>query len=484
MATASPKQELVFGEVKNGKGNIAIQATAGAGKTFTLVEILKLIPRLKKTIFLSFSNAIINELKEKIPPHIKALTLHSAGCRMIMAKYKGVKVDENKYFKLALPHFEERNKETYKKAYIIQELCNYARLTLTPFEYPELEQLCNQYCIDATPEMILIAEIILTDNSSLRGLQEIDYSDMIYYPATNKELINEFFDYVLVDEVQDTNNAQVALIENMVRKPNGRVIICGDEKQAIYGFQGSNIDSFQRIEKKLGAKRMALTVTYRCAKEIVKLAQTVYPEVIEAWEGSSDGIVRRGELNEAREGDMVICRNTKPLISAFFYFLNRNIKSFVVGKDFEKGLVTLAESVQGYSKESVTNNIKTKIDTFLFELKEDGVRNPESSPKYIALLEKSEILLVILEKCDRADQLVDRIKDVFHEDKKAIRLLTSHRSKGLECERVFFIETYNQDKLLPSKYAVLDWQKVQENNLLFVIYTRAKKEFVFVDYQD
>jgi superfamily I DNA/RNA helicase len=114
-------------------------------------------------------------------------------------------------------------------------------------------------------------------------------------------------------------------------------------------------------------------------------------------------------------------------------------------------------------------------------LKEDGVYNPENSPKYISLLEKCNILQLILNKIDRASQLVSKIEEIFHEDKKSIKLLTSHRSKGLECDRVFFIETFNKEKLLPSKHAVLDWQIVQESNLLFVVYTRAKKEFVFVD---
>ena len=98
------------------------------------------------------------------------------------------------------------------------------------------------------------------------------------------------------------------------------------------------------------------------------------------------------------------------------------------------------------------------------------------------MLEKVDIVSLILSKVDRSNQLIPKIEQIFHPDVAAIKLLTSHRSKGLESDRVFFIETFNGDKLLPSKYALLDWQKIQENNLLFVTYTRAKTEFVFVDY--
>jgi DNA helicase-2/ATP-dependent DNA helicase PcrA len=92
---------------------------------------------------------------------------------------------------------------------------------------------------------------------------------MIYLPAVYPELITEVYDYVFLDEAQDTNNAQVELIHNIIRKPNGRLIICGDEKQAIYGFQGSNIDSFQRIEERFKCKKLALTVSYRFQKQLV-----------------------------------------------------------------------------------------------------------------------------------------------------------------------------------------------------------------------
>jgi superfamily I DNA/RNA helicase len=130
--------------------------------------------------------------------------------------------------------------------------------------------------------------------------------------------------------------------------------------------------------------------------------------------------------------------------------------------------------VNGYNKENIKQNICDKLDAFFQELKDDGVSKPESNPKFVALQEKCDILSVILEKCGSAKDLVPKIIEIFHEDRKAIKLLTAHRSKGLECKRVFFIETFNNKQLLPSEYAVLDWQKVQENNLLFVVYTRAK----------
>lgn len=93
-------------------------------------------------------------------------------------------------------------------------------------------------------------------------------------------------------------------------------------------------------------------------------------------------------------------------------------------------------------------------------------------------------MLLILNKLEKAVDLVDKIHEIFHEDKKSVKLLSVHRSKGMECDRVFFIERYNGEKLCPSKWAIQDWEKLQERNLLFVAYTRFKKEFVFLNYED
>ena len=102
----------------------------------------------------------------------------------------------------------------------------------------------------------------------------------------------------------------------------------------------------------------------------------------------------------------------------------------------------------------------------------------------MTLLEKCDIIRFILNKVNKLSDLIPKLHEIFHEDKKATRLMTIHRAKGLECERVFFIERYNDTILCPSKYATKDWEIIQEKNLLFVAYTRAKSEFCFINYQD
>ncbi len=78
-------------------------------------------------------------------------------------------------------------------------------------------------------------------------------------------------------------------------------------------------------------------------------------------------------------------------------------------------------------------------------------------------------------------QVESKIKEIFNENKQdVVRLMSIHRSKGLENDRVFMITHFENKRLIPSPYAVRDWELVAENNVLFVGLTRAKKSLIFI----
>ena len=460
--------------------------THNSGKTTLLLELLNYVPKLRKTLFTSFANAIVDELKERVPSHIKATTLHSQGWLFVRRRYTSLVVNKDKYFQGALASYtrSERTKDVYKECFRIQDICQYARLTLTPFEIEPLKELCTYYSIDADSKLILKAINLLKQYTILEKQKEVDFTDMVYFPAVMPELVTDKYNYVFLDEAQDTNKCQLQLVNHLLL-PGGRLISCGDNCQTIYGFAGNDIDSFKRIQQRPDTITLPLKETYRCPIEGVKLAQSVYPDVIKAHPNAIQGkITRGGSLLSARPGDMIISRNTAPLISAFFHLVDNDIKSYVVGKDLEKGVVSLAENVMGGSRDQVKENLDRKMKSLEKELINDGIDNPTSHPKYQSFLDKREIILIILRKVDSVVNLVPKIQEIFHEDKKAVKLTSAHRCKGLECDKVFFIERFNGKQLIPSEHAKQDWEKLQEKNLLFVVYTRWKKEFVFIDFKD
>jgi len=477
----SQLQKNVFHAVEHTNSNVCVLSTAGSGKSTTIVHALTLIPKLKKSVFLSFSNFIVNDLKEKIPNHVRASTLHSMGCRMVMNYYKGIKVVEKKFFNMALKSYKksEWTKETYKNCYNIQDITNYIRLTLTPLNVESIIEMCSNYSLDWDEEQILKSiELIERDYNP----KQIDFADMIYLPATNPQIIDDVYDYVFLDEAQDINNAQFEFLQN-IKKNSGRIIAVGDFHQCIYGFAASNIDSFQKIIDLPNTITLPLSICYRCGQNIVKEAQKVNSE-IQPYEGSEDGIVRTGDIEEITEGDMVISRTNAPLVSLYFYLIGKEVKAHLIGKEIERGILDLAKSVLSTSRDKVIAGLKAKLTRIEKDLEKLKMNKPRNHPRYLSMYEKVEILLLILSKIDRPNDLVKKIEEIFNENKEGCRLMSLHKCKGLEQDRVFFLQRYNGQQLLPSKYARKDWEKVQENNLLFVGLTRAKKELVYIDYDD
>lgn len=473
----SEQQQKVFKEVRTGRGNLAINAGPGSGKTTTLLESLNLIPRHANSIFLSFSNGIVNELKSKVPKHVKASTLHSLGVKMISSAYKKFKIEPNKYFFAAIQNLpkDERKKEDYKKGYQIQDICTFARMTLTDWnDIDNLRAMCNYYSLESGKELLERSQELLTMQTKRTSI--IDFADMIWMPAKDPTLVVQKYDYVFLDEAQDTCAAQRLLLKHILA-PGGRIIFVGDKKQAIYSFTGSTIDSFDLCVKEFEANELNLNITYRCPKSVVQLAATVYDD-IQAYEKNPEGVVRSGDILEVQDGDLVLCRNNKPLVALFFKLIEQGKKAYIVGKDMENGLIGLAESCKSFSKDGIIKNMDAKAANLARELSEKGVKKISLDPSYRALLEKIEIIGVILSNVNEAGQLVDKIKEIFNEDKEGVKLMTIHKSKGLEAPRVFLVQKYNDAKLLPSTYAEKDWEKTQERNLEFVAYTRAQQELV------
>src|SRR5690606_22630658 len=87
-------------------------------------------------------------------------------------------------------------------------------------------------------------------------------------------------------------------------------------------------------------------------------------------------------------------------------------------------------------------------------LSQRGIVNPTVHPKYVQVEEKVDILKLIFTLKSTISEVERFIETVFDEDREGIRLMTIHRSKGLECERVFVIETFDRQTLIPSKWAV------------------------------
>jgi len=252
---------------------------------------------------------------------------------------------------------------------------------------------------------------------------------------------------------------------------------------SIYGFRGSSPDSFDKFSQQPNTVILPLSISYRCSKKIVEEARRVYPDIEPYVENQEGEVIRNGSIDMIEEGDMVLCRNTRPLIDTFFQLLDRNKKAYIVGSEMEKGLKQVLNCCESTDSSGVAlDKLKGTKERLESELKARGVSNPKNHARYIAHDEKVDILKVLLIKYPTVYDVEKFIESVFDDkEREGVKLMTVHKSKGLESNTVFFIERFDGKKLIPSPYAITKDALRQEKNLLFVAITRAKKKLVYLN---
>ena len=93
-----------------------------------------------------------------------------------------------------------------------------------------------------------------------------------------------------------------------------------------------------------------------------------------------------------------------------------------------------------------------------------------------ALLDKVETLEYVMAECQTPGEVPMKIENLFSDDTSGIILSSIHRCKGLEANRVFIL----RPDLMPHPMAKKEWERQQENNLIYVSSTRSRAELYFV----
>jgi DNA helicase-2/ATP-dependent DNA helicase PcrA len=362
-------------------------------------------------------------------------------------------------------------------AYRLNKILDLIRMTLLDVTSPtarrEVIELASWHDLlfnETEAEHALLALKVIN-----KDVETFDFTDMIYQAIQNPKVRIPKFDVVFVDEAQDLNKAQQALLFKMLKK-KGRFIAVGDGRQAIYGFAGSDVESFSYLTTQENTVRLPLNVCYRCGSKIVEWAQRIVPELLPN-PGGHRGVVRRGSVREIVQGDWVLCRNTKPLVSLCLALIREHRKATIKGRDYGNELIHLLQKCNTKSMRAA----EIKLDLELYRLEKRlikwGILHPTQAPSYLSLVEKVEILKeLVFAEAYTIEAGIKLIQQIFSDDISAITLSTIHKSKGFENDRIFVLHP----DLLPSKYATQEWQLDQERNLEYVMITRAKNELIYI----
>lgn len=493
MAIKNPsKYQLeIFKAYSSTKKNIFIQASAGSGKSSTIVELISQTPIHKKVCVVSFNKNIADEMRSKVRPTIDVSTLHSKGAKLLREYLPcSIKVNEIKTWILAKNLFRSYLDMKYKKneklksahLFILSRLYDLYRMNVGDQTVEDLTRISESYAVDADPIQIeqtleLITHLEHYNNNRIGELM-IDFTDMLWltYKFVKSENYPKY-DIVYIDEVQDITVIQKRLIDNLIKK-NGRFVCCGDSRQSIYNFMGANIKVLESFRDAPNTISLPLSVSYRCGKRIVQEANKIF-DGMEAFEGNPEGIVRYGKMIEVEGGDFVLCRNNLPLVDSYINLLSQNKRAYILGKDLGKSLTLIMDKID------VIEDIDTILEEKKAELKGKGVFNIEGNKAFQSLLEKCQIIRILYDRFQSLNKVSTILEEMFADEDQisranAITLSTIHKIKGREAKRVFItnIET------IPSQYATTPNELYAEQCLLYVAVTRSKEELVIVTYDD
>ncbi len=264
-----------------------VVAGAGSGKTRTLTSKISFLIQKgikpERILAITFTNKAANEMKERLLKETQipayrfkwVRTFHSA-CFLILKEH------------CHLLNYEEPLQifSTYQKNKVLKEIT--ARLNIDKKNLPIIMQTISMGKNSGNAEKyinnsdislpIRLIDIFNEYERELKKQNAVDFDnillktrDLLSQKKEVREYYKNFFQYVLVDEYQDTNNLQEEITELLVKDDN--LFCVGDDWQAVYAFRGSNINHFLSFKKKYhNAKLFYLEENYRSSNEIVAIA--------------------------------------------------------------------------------------------------------------------------------------------------------------------------------------------------------------------
>lgn len=496
--------------------SLFVSATAGSGKTTSSVACSRLVPQGMTVAFLAFNKSIADELQSRLPTHIRASTLNSAGFSAWGRYYRGKTnvqptVDGHKTFNIMKDLYSYTERTDYGKdvASLVSKckahgLVPRGVLGVKPVEgeYADdhiLLEMAFHYDMfikpSERPTVFRMVREVLT--KSIEQEDVIDFDDQKYLTIVKNPGGAQipFFknDIVFVDEAQDLNLCEMEMVRRML-KPNGFIVAVADRNQSISGFKGSDINAVDKLVDRFNCTTLPLSISYRCSRKIVEQAQLVNP-MIQPSPDAEDGIVKtldQFDHSVFRAGDMVLCRNNAPLVQLAYGLISKGTPVFIRGKDLGEKLVGIMRRAVGiktkkqddefltYSTNEMMKALRRMLSDARSQMSEDDVSTVEA---YYRLDDQVKAVEAVAEATGAltAGSLVDHVRHLFgeHDEGKHVHLSTIHKAKGLEADRVFILDKH---LIYPSWRAGKEdsWQGQQDRNIHFVSETRAKKEMYFI----
>ena len=323
-------------------GPSLVIAGAGSGKTRVLTyKIAYLLQQGVKPwsiMALTFTNKAAREMKERIgklvgqelAQHLYMGTFHSIFSRILRAEAQHIGFtnnftiyDESDSRSLIKTIVKEMglDEKVYKPASVHSRISMAKNNLMSAENYARDKEL---YQADQRAKMPRVGDIFITYVQRCQQANAMDFDDLLTLTfklfQEHEDIRKKYadrFDFLLVDEYQDTNHAQMRIVMQLCKEKE-RVCAVGDDSQSIYSFRGANIDNILSFQSRFkGAKLFKLEQNYRSTQSIVEAANSLIkhnsnqiPKNVYSKNDKGESLIYKPAYSDKEEA-LIVCREIK-----------------------------------------------------------------------------------------------------------------------------------------------------------------------------
>ncbi len=323
-------------------GPSLVIAGAGSGKTRVLTyKIAYLLQQGVKPwsiMALTFTNKAAREMKERIgklvgqelAQHLYMGTFHSIFSRILRAEAQHIgfnnnftiydETDSRSLIKTIVKDLK-LDEKVYKPASVHSRISMAKNNLMSAENYARDKDL---YQADQRAKMPRVGEIFITYVQRCQQANAMDFDDLLTLTfklfQEHEDIRKKYadrFDFLLVDEYQDTNHAQMRIVMQLCKEKE-RVCAVGDDSQSIYSFRGANIDNILSFQSRFKeAKLFKLEQNYRSTQSIVEAANSLIkhnsnqiPKNVYSKNDKGERLIYKPAYSDKEEA-LIVCREIK-----------------------------------------------------------------------------------------------------------------------------------------------------------------------------
>lgn len=323
-------------------GPSLVIAGAGSGKTRVLTyKIAYLLQQGVKPwsiMALTFTNKAAREMKERIgklvgqelAQHLYMGTFHSIFSRILRAEAQHIGFtnnftiyDESDSRSLIKTIVKEMglDEKVYKPASVHSRISMAKNNLMSAENYARDKEL---YQADQRAKMPRVGDIFITYVQRCQQANAMDFDDLLTLTfklfQEHEDIRKKYadrFDFLLVDEYQDTNHAQMRIVMQLCKEKE-RVCAVGDDSQSIYSFRGANIDNILSFQSRFKEARLfKLEQNYRSTQNIVEAANSLIkhnsnqiPKNVYSKNDKGESLIYKPAYSDKEEA-LIVCREIK-----------------------------------------------------------------------------------------------------------------------------------------------------------------------------